>query len=241
MKFSSLLLAVIALHVDLGTGLQTSSRIGYLVTPPSSSSAWLQRCGAQDRLHRLRGGSSLAASEGNGEGIFPVLRTAPQDLRSQLRVLEVFNSQVPLTVRYTVSCGIANVLYFGLYSILLGFITSAGISVTIAYLCSVSWQHALHRVLVYGKDLQINAIYLKELAGIYMAYSIAFVLNPMITEGCIGLGKMYIAQTGASWLFKWLNPLGFLASLLLTGLLNFFTVSAVFEKTSEEENEKLAT
>jgi hypothetical protein len=54
----------------------------------------------------------------------------------------------------------------------------------------VVWQHALHRILVYGKSIQLNSVYFKELAGIYMAYGVAFVLNPLITESCIALGKV---------------------------------------------------
>jgi hypothetical protein len=54
----------------------------------------------------------------------------------------------------------------------------------------VVWQHALHRILVYGKSIKLNSVYFKELAGIYMAYGVAFVLNPLITESCIALGKV---------------------------------------------------
>ena len=54
----------------------------------------------------------------------------------------------------------------------------------------VVWQHALHRILVYGKSIKLNSVYFKELAGTYMAYGVAFVLNPLITESCIALGKV---------------------------------------------------
>ena len=46
-------------------------------------------------------------------------------------------AEVPKVVRYTISCAIANVLYFGLYTVLLGFIASAGLCVNLAYLASV--------------------------------------------------------------------------------------------------------
>jgi len=144
-----------------------------------------------------------------------------------------YSKWVPLPLRYTLSCGISNVLYFGLYWALLGCITSAGIAVTLAYLASVSWQHALHRVLVYGKDLHVDAGYMRELGGIYAAYSAAFVLNPFITEGVILLGKRYIESAGLLHLKGWLNPIGFAGSLVITGVLNFFTVSAVFEASAK--------
>lgn len=109
------------------------------------------------------------------------------------RLFAVFLSDVPKVVRYSISCAIANVLYFALYTLLLGSISSAGLCVNMAYGASVVWQHALHRVLVYGKSLNLNKVYFKELVGIYMAYAIAFVLNPLITEACIAFGKVSAA------------------------------------------------
>jgi len=152
--------------------------------------------------------------------------------------LSLFLSEVPKVMRYTVSCAIANILYFGLYSLLLGFISSAGLCVNLAYLASVMWQHALHRILVYGKNLKLNALYFKELAGIYMAYGIAFILNPLITEGVLALGKDHIAKTGATYLSSWLHPGAFLAALLVTGCINFFTVGAVFDKAENDKEMK---
>jgi len=145
-----------------------------------------------------------------------------------------YSNFLPLPARYALSCGLSNILYFGLYWALLGCITSAGIAVTLAYLASVSWQHAFHRVLVYGKDLHVDAGYMRELGGIYAAYSAAFVLNPFITEGVIVLGKWYLAQANLLHLQNWLNPAGFVGSLVLTGILNFFTVSAVFDASSKD-------
>eukprot|EP00277_Geminigera_cryophila_P002850 CAMPEP_0179426442 /NCGR_PEP_ID=MMETSP0799-20121207/12739_1 /TAXON_ID=46947 /ORGANISM="Geminigera cryophila, Strain CCMP2564" /LENGTH=317 /DNA_ID=CAMNT_0021201191 /DNA_START=129 /DNA_END=1082 /DNA_ORIENTATION=+ len=186
------------------------------------------------RVGFLRGGRSL-----------PPLWIQPDSGHDQLddkwplilspsRLLSLFLSEVPKVMRYSVSCFIANVLYFGLYSLLLGFMSSAGLCVNLAYLASVVWQHALHRLLVYGKSLQLNALYFKELAGIYMAYSIAFILNPLITEGCISLGKEHIVKTGATYLSSWLHPGAFLVALFVTGTVNFFTVSAVFDKAENE-------
>lgn len=112
-------------------------------------------------------------------------------LLSPSYLFSLFLSKVPKVVRYAISCLVANVLYFGLYTLLLGSISSAGLCVNLAYLASVVWQHALHRILVYGKGIEINALYWKELFGIYMAYGIAFILNPIITEGCIAMGQVH--------------------------------------------------
>ena len=109
---------------------------------------------------------------------------------SPRRLLSLFLSSTPKVVRYSISCVLANILYFALYRFLLDFISSAGLCVNLAYVASVVWQHAFHRILVYGKPLELNALYFKELAGIYVAYGLAFILNPIITETCIALGKV---------------------------------------------------
>jgi hypothetical protein len=111
------------------------------------------------------------------------------------QLFALFLSDVPKVARYTISCAIANVLYFWLYSLLLESIASAGVCVNIAYAASVVWQHALHRILVYGKGVELSVPYLKELMGIYMAYIVSFILNPMITEACIALGNVINAHT----------------------------------------------
>ena len=133
------------------------------------------------------------------------------------RLFALFLSDVPKVLRYSISCAIANALYFALYTVLLGSISSAGLCVNMAYGASVVWQHALHRVLVYGKSLTLNKLYFKELVGIYMAYAIAFILNPLITEACIAFGKAHIAKTGATHLVSWLHPGAFIAALIVTG------------------------
>jgi len=114
-------------------------------------------------------------------------------LLSPARMLALFLSAVPMVVRYSISCALANILYFGLYRLLLESISSAGLCVNLAYVASVVWQHALHRLLVYGKALELNALYFKELAGVYVAYGLAFILNPIITEACIAMGKVLCA------------------------------------------------
>lgn len=180
----------------------------------------------------LRGGSELPPL-----GDAPPLSPGPEKpgKGGRRRIQDIWLAEVPKVVRYTVSCAIANLLYFGLYTVLLGFIASAGLCVNLAYLASVVWQHALHRILVYGKNIKLNKLYFKELAGIYMAYGVAFVLNPLITEGCITMGKAHIAQTGATELTSWLHPGAFMAALVVTGAVNFFTVSAVFDKAEKDE------
>eukprot|EP00961_Rhodomonas_salina_P117515 1581731-Rhodomonas_salina.2 len=139
----------------------------------------------------------------------PVVSTLPKRIIAMRALHAQVSTAILLRARYAMpgpdmasgaSCGISNVLYFGLYWALLGCITSAGIAapyriaVTLAYLASVSWycpcycptlslgtdtdyaaalllrfssgtdccyaatrQHALHRVLVYGKDLKVDA------------------------------------------------------------------------------------
>lgn len=46
------------------------------------------------------------------------------------------------------------------------------------------------------------------------------------------------SSTGDVALQHYLKPLGFAASLVLTGILNFFTVTAVFEATAGAENQQ---
>jgi hypothetical protein len=46
------------------------------------------------------------------------------------------------------------------------------------------------------------------------------------------------SSTGDVALQHYLKPLGFAASLVLTGILNFFTVTAVFEATAGSENQQ---
>jgi hypothetical protein len=54
-----------------------------------------------------------------------------------------------------------------------------------------------------------------------------------------GLGaQAHIAKTGADHLVSWLHPGAFVASLVVTGAVNFFTVSAVFDQTDKGADEK---
>lgn len=146
----------------------------------------------------LRGGSALPigdptppfAGQSKPSGMGEVASEGGLQFFSPGRVSSLFLSGTPKVLRYSISCALANLLYFALYRFLLDFISSAGLCVNLAYVASVVWQHAFHRILVYGKALELNALYFKELAGIYVAYGLAFVLNPVITEACIALGKV---------------------------------------------------
>mmetsp|Transcript_21059 Transcript_21059/g.50018 ORF Transcript_21059/g.50018 Transcript_21059/m.50018 type:complete len:314 (+) Transcript_21059:217-1158(+) len=236
-----------ALRLAFNEGTELSSHVGDSARcpaeAPSSTSSQAPSANsiskeAELETSRLRGGSLLSEMSqdlirDSSLSLRDISMTNMGDIAKAPSLYDSYNKLIPLPVRYTLSCGISNVLYFGLYWALLGCITSAGIAVTLAYLASVSWQHALHRVLVYGKDLKVDAGYMRELGGVYAAYSAAFVLNPFITEGVIMLGRRYLTSSGMLHLSGWLNPIGFVGSLFITGVLNFFTVSAVFDASSK--------
>lgn len=199
--------------------------------------AWRARAGVFAKLglgKRGLGGGRGGAGGVMSSGGEPGAMLASEESQGG-KVWQVYEKSTTPFLRYSISCTISNVLYFGLYLLLLQVIPSAGLAVTIAYMASVTWQHALHRIVVYGKGLNLSPAYFRELAGIYGAYSIALVLNPFITEGVVKAGQAHILHTGALGLEQYLKPSGFVVSLVLTGILNFFTVSAVFEAS---ENKK---
>ncbi len=90
----------------------------------------------------------------------------------------------------------------------------------------MAWQHALHRVVVFGKTLHVTPEYMKELGATYVAYSLSFILMPVIAEGFIfGVHLVFLEHQ------SWTKLAAFWVALVLTGVLNFFTVSAVFRNS----------
>ena len=92
----------------------------------------------------------------------------------------------------------------------------------------MAWQHALHRVFVFGKPLTISREYFKELGATYAAYSLSFVLMPILAEGFI-FSSQFVLKSAANQ--AGIKLVAFWFALILTGILNFFTVSAVFKNT----------
>ncbi len=69
---------------------------------------------------------------------------------------------------------------------------------------------------------------MKELGATYVAYSLSFVLMPVIAEAFIfGVHRIFNAVEYQAWT----KLAAFWVALILTGVLNFFTVSAVFRNS----------
>ncbi len=86
----------------------------------------------------------------------------------------------------------------------------------------------MHRVVVFGKSLHVTQEYMKELGATYVAYSLSFVLMPVIAEAFIfGAHRVFSAVEHQART----RMAAFWVALVLTGVLNFFTVSAVFRNS----------
>jgi hypothetical protein len=94
---------------------------------------------------------------------------------------------------------------------------------------SVAWQHALHRLLVFGKSLSISREYFTELGSTYLAYSLSFVLMPLIAESFIAFAQLAWKAAAPAQV----KAAAFWVSLGLTGVLNYFTVTAVFNRSKK--------
>ena len=110
----------------------------------------------------------------------------------------------------------------------------------IVYFCSHTYLHTKHAVLAYPSISLFLYGCLPACLFPYMymyaskhihtnkhewnqAYGLAFVLNPLMTEWCMAMGRAHVARTGALHLTPWLPSLAFAAALLVTGIVNFFT------------------
>jgi len=81
-----------------------------------------------------------------------------------------------------------------------------------AYLLSIVWQHSLHRYLVFGA----TGNYWKTLMWTYVSYTLSLVLSSVLN---------YVLADQLSLNHR----IAFVLTLLLTGILNFFTLKSAFE------------
>ena len=116
-------------------------------------------------------------------------------------------------IRFFVSGCIGTVLFYGLYETI-HWILPADLPLkmalcwTLSYLCSIAWQHKLHCVIVFY-DSPIKS-YWQSLGRFYVVYSLSLVLSSLLTVVFDVIGLQY----QISWVL----------TLLVTGLINYFTV-----------------
>ena len=82
--------------------------------------------------------------------------------------------------------------------------------------------------MVFDKSLSISRDYLKELGATYVAYSLSFVLMPVLAECFVLCAQQGDPSTSHRVAIKLAS---FWFALLVTGVLNLFTVSAVFKRS----------
>jgi hypothetical protein len=85
----------------------------------------------------------------------------------------------------------------------------AAVAWTVAYTASIVWQHALHRLLVFGS----SAPYWRSLALTFVSYSLSLVLSS-------ALNAVLVTALGVH------HRVAFVGTLLATGVINFYTVRA---------------
>ncbi len=122
---------------------------------------------------------------------------------------------------FLLSGSIGTVLFYGVYEglhyVLQTLVGTLGASMlvslawAISYLLSIVWQHALHRLLVFGS----RGNYVKSLVATYIAYSLSLVLSSLLSY--------LLSAVGMPYQLVWLLSLG------ATGVFNFFAVRDAFK------------
>jgi hypothetical protein len=115
-------------------------------------------------------------------------------------------------VLFNVSGVIGTVLFYWFHAAMLAHYPFEARKTTVcwfvSYAASIVWQHALHRFIVFGTA----APYWRSLGRTYVCYSASLVLSSVANDVLVvvlGLGVQ----------------LGWVLSLVITGVLNYFTVS----------------
>jgi putative flippase GtrA len=88
----------------------------------------------------------------------------------------------------------------------------------VSYAASIWWQHALHRMLVFGD----GAPYWQSLLRMYLSYSVSLVLSAALNYGMVELVHL---NRDVAWA----------AGILSTGLINYLVVKK-FAMKEEEPN-----
>ena len=116
---------------------------------------------------------------------------------------------------FNLSGFLGTLLFYGMYQLLFTVLPletrKATVSWTLSYICSIVWQHALHRWMVFGS----KSSYWTSLGMTYLCYSVSIVLSSLFTD--ILVQQLHIHHQVA-WIL----------TLVATGLLNFFTLRKVF-------------
>lgn len=135
--------------------------------------------------------------------------------------------------RFTISGWIGTALFYLLYEFIIargalsrplcgvGWIDKlewASVAWTSAYLASIVWQHALHRALVFGSE----SAYWPSLAWTYVSYSLSIVLSSVFQHAMV-------AWMGVN------HRVAFGASLVATGVINYFTLKNAFEAPKQKK------
>jgi len=125
--------------------------------------------------------------------------------------------------RFLLSGTIGTVLFYGFYEMVYAFVpyekNRAAIAWTISYLCSIVWQHALHRYLVFGG----RGSYWKTLFWTYVSYSLSIVLSHFLMA-------VLVDFLGIDYRLSWGGTLG------VTGLLNYLMLKIAFGKEQQKQD-----
>jgi len=98
----------------------------------------------------------------------------------------------------------------------------ASISWITAYILSIIWQHALHRYLVFGA----SGSYWWSLFGTYAAYTLSLIVSSALNFVLVTHLNVY-------------HRYAFGLTLVITGILNFFTVRSAFKSGNEKNKHEL--
>lgn len=91
----------------------------------------------------------------------------------------------------------------------------SSISWTSAYLLSILWQHSLHRHLVFGTTTP----YFRSLIWTYISYTLSIVLSSIIND-------QLVSRMGVH------HRVAFGLTLVITGVINYFTLKNAFQPTT---------
>jgi len=125
---------------------------------------------------------------------------------------------------FNISGGIGTFLFYCLYEFLFsafeGYVMDrrATIAWCVSYMCSIAWQHSLHRYIVFGSQ----GNFWKSLFWTYISYTLSLILSTVAND-------VLTMSLGVNHRVAWV------LTLVATGVLNFFTLKNAFADSSTKQ------